>query len=67
MVYRIESEVNIPTFGPCKYFHEQTFADNSNVFERVAEYLEYMKKAFPGSTFKCISAIRTDKERKKTK
>ena len=67
MVYRIESEVNVPTFGSYKYFHEQTFDDNSNVFERIAEYHEHMKKVFPGSAFKCIKATRTDKERKKTK
>ena len=61
MIFDIESEVTMKRIGVMTHKHTQEFKDDSNVFERLYEYRQYMKKAFPNcDSFKLISA----KERK---
>jgi len=60
MIFDIESRVTIEGIGNVTHKHMQEFNDNSNVFGRVYDYHQYMKKTFPNCNFEMVSA----KERK---
>lgn len=54
MKFQIRSEVRVPGLGVVKHSHEQDFPADSNVFGRVLEYHEYMRRTFPGCEFKLV-------------
>ena len=56
MKFEIESSVSVTGLGNLMHYHTQEFSEDSNVFGRVLEYHEYMKKTFPNCDFKMISA-----------
>lgn len=56
MKFKIFSEVIVEGIGKMKHEHIQEFSDNSNVFERVLKYREYMRKTFRRCEFKLIEA-----------
>lgn len=56
MKFEVLSEVFVEGIGKTKHMHTQEFADDSNVFERVIEYHQYMYKTFPKCDFRLIKA-----------
>ena len=66
MTFKVKTEVKIPGIGWAKHEHTQTFQDGSNVFERVADFRQYIKGRFPGCEYKLIEA-KEIKEGGKTK
>ena len=61
MKFEIKTEVKIPSVGVTTHKHTQEFADDSNVFGRVIEYREYIRRLFPNCEYKLISAKQISK------
>jgi len=56
MKFKVESVVFVKGIGRMKHSHTQEFTDDSNVFGRVLEYRQYMRKTFPNCEFRLIKA-----------
>lgn len=57
------TEVTIKGLGKAIYEHDQEYADNSNVFERVYEYRQHIYKTFPNCQYRLLES-KLIKERK---
>lgn len=57
---RVKVIVSVPGVGKVNHTGEIEFPDGENVFGRVAEFRQYMRRVFPGAEYKLIGTERVD-------